>query len=46
MLQQTFPVVAHGVRKGTVDEKRQDEAIAKIVEENKVLHPDLQIARV
>ena len=41
VLRQTFPVVAHGVRKGAINEKRQGEAIAKIVEENKVLHPDL-----
>jgi len=33
VLQQTFPVVAHGVRRGAVDEKRQNEAIFKIVEE-------------
>ncbi|KAI4085755.1 MAG: hypothetical protein L6R37_008476, partial [Teloschistes peruensis] len=45
VLRQTFPVIIHGVKKSAVKEEKQSEAIAKIIAENKRLHPDLQVVR-
>ena len=46
ILRQTFPIVAHEIRKTLIDEGNQKAAIKKIQKDNSRLHPGLEIIQV
>ena len=43
---QTFSVAVHGVQRAMIEERRREEAIARLGEANKALHPGQKIVRI